>query len=255
MTWRSARMLNGSFLVLLAACSDSGSPKAKTREPIDEGDYFPSDPEPLTPDYVEADSGVPIGTRTRDAGIADARSEAGTSDGGFTLCSTLSPQDLFVTEMMIASRSGSGDDGEWVEIRNTRSCAVKLDGITVESPRGSAVDKATLSGVLLPGETIVVADSASPTANHNIPGKVFAFGANDVLKNDGDTVRIMLGATEIDSFTYPKITLTLGSAIALPSDCMRSDRAAIVRWSYSATQWTTGFKGTPNAANDDVTCF
>jgi hypothetical protein len=117
------------------------------------------------------------------------------------------------------------------------------------------VDKATLSGLLLPGETVVVADSAVASVNHNLPGKVFSFATNDVLKNDGDTVRIMMGTTEIDTFTYPKVTLMPGSSISLPSDCMRSDRATIQRWSYTATEWTAGFKGTPNAGNDDVTCF
>jgi Lamin Tail Domain len=261
MSSRTAHALQGAIVVALAvACADSGTAKSSTRAPIDEGDYFPSEPDPLIPDYVEADSGVAIPTRTRDAGSADARTDASTSDAGvhdagFTLCSSSLPQDLFITELMIASRAGASDDGEWIEIRNTRTCIVKLDGVTVESPRGTGVDKATLSGTLLPGESLVVADSILATANHGIPGKVFSFGSSDVLKNDGDTVRVMLGTTEIDSFTYPKITLTPGSSVSLPSDCMRTDRASILRWSYSATEWTAGFKGTPNAANDDVTCF
>jgi Lamin Tail Domain len=246
------------------ACSTETTVKPAPA-PVDDTEFFEEDPAPLTPDYIDGDAGIVIGSRTRDGGMDAAvpdgqaprdsgRSDGATPDAG--ACATLAAGSLFITELMIASRAGSGDDGEWVELRNTQNCVLSLDGITVQSPRGTGVaDSVTLSGSLAPGETVIAAASGVASANHSLPGKVFSFGAPDVLKNDGDTVTVSKGPLVIDTFTYPKIVLRPGSSIALPSDCTATNRADIARWSFSAKSWTPGFFGTPNAPNDDVSCF
>jgi hypothetical protein len=233
--------------------------------PIDDTEFFEEEPAPLTPDYVDGDAGIVIGSRAKDGGVdanapdAQVQGDSGLRDGAIVdagLCAIVGPGSLFITELMIASRAGSNDDGEWVELRNTQNCVLPLDGITVQSPRGAgSADSVTLSGSLAPGETVIAAASNVASANHSLPGKVFSFGAPDVLKNDGDSLTVLKGAIVIDSFTYPKIVLRPGSSIALPSDCTTANRADIARWSFSAKSWTPGFFGTPNAANDDVSCF
>ena len=160
---------------------------------------------------------------------------------------------------MVSSRTGSGDQGEWVEVRNTRTCWLKLTNVTVESTRGQAApDIATIAGDLElgPNGTFVVAGSADPAKNNGIPGAVYAWTTTDILKNDGDSIAVKAGATVVDEVTYPAFNnLTPGRALAFPADCAAADRTDWTRWSLTFDEFSTGFKGTPNAANGDVACF
>jgi hypothetical protein len=239
------------------ACSAPAATKKPSNEDPEFIDDTP-DPLPISPDKTDPDSGANIDTRPskRDGG-ADAGPVADAAPP--ILCPTINAGDLQIVELMIASRAGSGDDGEWVEIKNTRDCTVSLKGITIESPRGlAAADQVVIAtdDRILPGRTFVVADSADATKNHGITGKVYAFGVGDVLKNDGDTVRILAGTTVLDTVTYPRVA-NLGTATSLtfPSDCKAADRTNFARWSLSFDSWAAGYKGTPNLVNDDVTCF
>lgn len=275
-------MISGSrsFLVLsfaallgaaaLVACSAADNTKKK-KQPIDPADEFGMgvddgpEEEPIAT-QVNEDSGAygaPERPSHKDAGEVPVDAGVTPVDAGVvtkTFCAgPLAAGDLVITELMIASRAGSADDGEWVEIRSTRDCWLTLDGVTVESPRGTATtDVATLpAGVALgPGASFVVADSADPTKSHGIAGVVFAWDASDVLKNGGDTVSVKLGATVVDTLTYPAFTnLTPGRSLAFPSDCTAADRADWQRWSLAFTAFAPGFQGTPNAPNADVACF
>ena len=109
---------------------------------------------------------------------------------------------------------------------------------------------------LAPLGTFIVADSADPAKNHNLPGKVFSWDATDVLKNDGDTVALKVGSTVIDTLTYPAFSnLEPGRTLSFPDDCAVAVRNDWLRWSLSFDAWKPGFKGTPNATNDDVACY
>jgi hypothetical protein len=265
-----------SFLVLsslcamtmLVACS-SASAKKKT-QPIDPSDEFGWDDstateQPIGTD-VNPDTGA-YGAPARPAPAKDASAplpDAGPSDDGGVVPKTycagaLAAGDLAIVELMIASRSGSSDNGEWVEVQSTRDCWLTLDGVTIESPRGtSAPNVASVAAglELAPHASFVVADSADPAKNHGIPGAIVAWEATDVLKNDGDTVTVKLGTTTIDTLTYPALSnLTPGRSLAFPSDCAATDRADWQRWSLTFASFAAGFEGTPNGANADVTCF
>lgn len=249
----------------VCACTSAAPGKTKRRTPADPDDELfgwdelEAEPEPL-PTSENADSGAfgaPARPKTTDGGPVDA----GPVDAGpkVACASPLGPGDLAIAELMVSSRSGSGDEGEWIEIRSTRDCWLDVKGVSIASPRGATgMNVATIDEdfELAPGGTFVVAGSADPAKNHQLPGKVFAWAATDVLKNDGDTVRLELGATVIDAVTYPAFTnLTPGRSLAFPDDCAPADRADWQRWSLAFTAWSTGFQGTPNAPNADVTCF
>lgn len=272
MTWSSARswcsfvaVLVGAPLVFACGVGASGAP-TKKKAPTD--DFFgeeevPTAEEPMEPEHVNENSSA-FGASERPAGPPPDQDDAGApSDAGpgpKVYCgAVLAPGDLAVVELMIASRSGSGDSGEWVEIRSTRDCWLKLQGVAVESPRGtSAPNVATILDdfELEPHGTFVVADSADPLKNHGISGRVIAWEATDVLKNDGDTVTVKLGPILIDAVTYPAFTnLTAGRALAFPFDCAWTERANWARWSLTFTEFAPGFKGTPNAPNADIACF
>ena len=262
-----------AFLFACASAPATSARKKKT--PVDPGDDFFGD-EPtssedgLTPTPNE-DSGAftpaaarpaPPGGSKDDAGTVTV--DAGASDSGIVeakvyCAGPLAAGDLVVSEMLITSRAGMGDDGEWVEVTSTRSCWLKLQGVSIESPRGTTATNAVTIGddyELAPKGSFVVADSADPAKNHALPGKVYAWGASDVLKNDGDTVSVKLGGTVVDSVTYPAFSnLTAGRTLAFPADCPGNVRSDWTRWSLTFDAYAAGFQGTPNATNDDVACY
>jgi len=258
----------------LLACTAAETSKKKKKSPVDPGDEWyddevPSEEQPIEPAYVNEDSGAFTPAPGRpSSGQKDGggpKVDGGTTtDGGVvvkTFCNApLQAGDLAVVEILIASRTGSGDDGEWLEVQNTHdNCWLKLTGVTVESPRGAAAPNiATVTDglELAPLGSFIVADSTDAAKNGGLKGDVFAFNATDVLKNDGDTILIKSGATQIDSITYPGFSnIETGRTLAFPSDCKWSDRSSWERWSLSFDTWSTGKRGTPNAANADVACF
>lgn len=271
MILRSRPFLVLSSLALattLMACASAAT--KKKRLPVDPGDEFgwdelPTEALPLDT-QVNQDSGAygaPERAATRkDAGASSV--DAGPAgDGGVvtkTYCrGALRAGDLAIVELMIASRQGSSDDGEWIEVQSARDCWLALDGVTIESPRGtSAPNVATVAPGfdLAPHGTFVVASSADPTKNHGLTGAIASWNASDVLKNDGDTLSVKLGGTVIDRLTYPSLSnLTPGRSLAFPADCAAADRADWQRWSLTFSSFATGQLGTPNAANVDVACF
>jgi hypothetical protein len=245
----------GAFVV---ACSAENT-KTK-RDPAHPDDSYYLDPpnqeQPIEPSQDESGAfGAPErpapdgGTPPKDGG-----------GGPTTYCDgPLAAGDLAIVELMITSRAGSGDDGEWVEIQSTRTCTLKLRGVTIDSPRG-ALDGDTVTidedFDLAPYGTFAVASMSTTAQTLGIPGKVFSWSATDALKNDGDTVNVSMGLTTIDSLTYPSFTnLEAGRSIAFPGDCAMSDRYDWNRWSMTFAEFSLGLTGTPNGANSDVACY
>jgi hypothetical protein len=269
--WRilTVAFTGAAFLFACASAPTSTSTKKK-RTPQEPGDEFydddiPTQEDGLTP-TTNPDSGAfsPAPERpapaTKDAGVlVDAGTDSGTVQPKTFCVGALAAGDLSVGELLISSRTGSNDDGEWVEIRSARTCWLNVKGLTIESPRGSlAPNSVTITEdfELAPGASFIVADSADPAKNHALPGKVFAWGALDVLKNDGDTVVLKAGAVVVDTLTYPAFNnLEPGRTLAFPSDCPANVRGDWERWSLTFDVFAPGFKGTPNAANGDIACY
>lgn len=270
LSWRSFALLFTGAAFLFACSADQASAGTKKkRTPVEPGDeFYDEDPvveEGLAPTPNE-DSGA-FGASSRPAsGQKDSGGpvlDAGTRDSGpvaKVYCEgPLLAGDLAVAEILISSRAGSGDDGEWVEIRSTRTCWLKVKGLTISSPRGAAAPNSVQIAEdfeLEPKGSFVVADSLDPAKNHGLGGKVFSWDAADVLKNDGDSIKLELGATVVDNLTYPAFSnLVVGRTIAFPDDCAWTVRADWQRWSLTFDEYKPGFKGTPNATNGDVACY
>ncbi|CAN5836352.1 hypothetical protein BH11MYX4_BH11MYX4_27510 [soil metagenome] len=267
--WRALAVV-GTGAAFLVACASSAAPAGtkKKSNPVDPGDgYFDEDvvttDDGLTP-TSDPDSGA-FGAAERPA--PPTKDGGAVVDGGLdggpitkTYCDgPLKAGDLQIDELLLSSRAGSGDPGEWVEIRSMRTCWLKLKGLVVESPRGAVpANVVTIAEDydLGPKDSFVVADSADPTKNNGLPGKVFGWESTDVLKNDGDTISVKLGPTVVDSLTYPAFSnLTAGRTLSFPADCPAAVRGDWARWSLSFAVWKPGFKGTPNGANGDIACY
>ena len=284
--------LAGQVAAALIACG----PAAKTKAHVtaDASDYNTDDPgdpalpDARAPDYNNPDSDafgagergrdaampVPEGggrPNVQDSGILPPPDDAGPpppKDAGPTMCPLpLKAGDLAIVEFMIEAQAGSGDRGEWVEIQSTHpDCTLNLNGLHVESPRGTSVpDSVDVTDDLLlpPNGTILVADTSITELNHNLPGVVLSWIATDALKNDGDTITVSAGGKTIDTITYGSWTAHPGRSVSFPVDCAWSVRTDWARWSWSFHQWQAApavdgglpMLGTPNADNADVACY
>jgi hypothetical protein len=170
----------------------------------------------------------------------------------------LGPGDLVIDELMIESVAGTGDDGEWLEVASTVSCAANLNGLHGECPVGAKVHTfdVTQDLWLPPGGTFVVADSVDPAVNHYLPGVVVPWSGQpgDVLRNLGGTVTLSAGQQIVVSLTWPSLKPVVGASVELPSDCPASDEEDFTEWQQAVASWFPAFHGTPNAPNLDVAC-
>jgi hypothetical protein len=166
--------------------------------------------------------------------------------------------DLAIVEILIASESGTGDHGEWLEVRSARDCALDLRGLHGECAVGAKVATVdvTTDVWLAARGSFVIADSTDPAVNHALPGLVVAWSGDpgDVLRNQGTTVTLLANGVLVDSVTYPPLKIPLGTSLSFPSDCASGVRGDWSRWQSSSASWFPGFHGTPNGPNDDVRC-
>jgi hypothetical protein len=206
---------------------------------------------PASATDAAVDAGVVVVVGLADDASADAAPE-GACDAA------LSPGQLVIDELMIDAVSGSGDDGEWLEVSNRADCSVNMRNLHAECARGTTVVTLDVSEDvwISPGADFLVADSTTPAINHYLPGLVFGWYGHpsDVLRNMGATVTLMSNGVVIDSVTYPALSLTVGASIAFPSDCDAAARIDWTRWQTSVGSFFPGFLGTPNAPNTDVHC-
>jgi len=248
----------GLFVLVATGCA-YGRGGGDSNYDDNEGFTQPT-PDPLEASTTIEDDGgtLGVGDRASDGGnaITQPTADAATAQ---PCTGPINAGDVKIVEMMIASQSGSGDRGEWVELENTTSCILNLNGLSVQSPRGNSTDTATIATDVLvpPGGAVVVADSASPSDNHSLPtaAVVATFDDYDVLKNSGDTINVYAGQTLVDTITYPSLAITAGRSLAFPADCQWSDRASWARWSMSFNVWSNPYEGTPGADNTDVSCY
>jgi hypothetical protein len=191
--------------------------------------------------------------------LVDASEDGAVADAGMCL-TDIGPGDLIIDELMIASQSGAGDHGEWMEVASTRDCVIDLKGVYAEVPHGKGTTTASITDdVLLPPHGFfLIADSDQPSVNNNLPGSVFVWGSgtsSDVLLNSGDTITLYTASATIDVLTYPDSSkLVDGTSMAFPADCAPSLRLEFGNWQDSIASWTPGFFGTPAAPNTDVSC-
>jgi hypothetical protein len=212
-------------------------------------DGSPWSPQPPGDSADAGDSSVPV----------DAPPPPPFDAGDAGVCTTpLAPGDLVIDELMIASVAGTGDHGEWLEVRSTRACALDILGLHGECPTGAKV--VTLDVLddtwIPPYGTFLVADSVDPAVEHDLPGAIVTWTGEpgDVLRNKGTTITLSSNGSIIVTLTYPALKLTYGATWALPADCDDAKAGDFAAWQLSASSWFPGFYGTPNAPNADIHC-
>jgi hypothetical protein len=274
---RALATLTVHLVFLLSACAgamdatpDAGGGDATTDASYGGGSVIPTfgaEGGAGSGSYTYGSDGSSLSPCPRDAGSdasldAPSAAEAGSPDGaGVATCGApLSAGDLIIDELMIASESGAGDHGEWLEVMSTLDCAMDLKGLYAEVPHGKSTLLASIATdiVLPPHGFFVIADSSDATTNHDLPGTVVTWGtgtSSDVLLNSGDTITLYTSEVTVDMLTYPDpAKLVDGASMAFPSDCDPSLRTAFGNWQPSTASFSPGYFGTPSAPNTDVSC-
>ncbi len=170
---------------------------------------------------------------------------------------TGSPGDLVITEIMANPASVDDSWGEWIEIYNTTTSTIKLDGWVVEDPAG---DKHTIAAN---GKLEIKARSFLVLGNHpeqteNGGVKEDYSWKNEILLDDtGGTIKLIAGNTEVDVVAYGESDFPPtpeGASLQLDSSAIGSSDGATkndegANWCVSTTLLSGGDAGTPDSTN------
>lgn len=205
------------------------------------------------PADAQVDASVDAGPR--DAGPPDAGpQDAGPQDAGMPGCPPTSDR-IAIVEVMIASKTGAGDRGEWLELLNAGDCTVDLGGLQLASPAGGpdgpeATYTISAGRTIAPGARIVLAQSMSPTENHGLMFDEVYTAL--VFDNGGDWIELRSGAEVIDRVEWNSIDVTPGTSRRFPDERSIADNHIRNAWCASTALYSTAggeFRGTPRGAN------
>ncbi len=175
--------------------------------------------------------------------------QPGMCDDGGTMRATDPPQlgDLVITEVLPDPSAVTDANGEFIEVLVNRT--VDINGLGVARSTGSpAVINATECRQVQAGTYLVFARNSVMAENGGLPRVDATFTFN--LTNAGDTVRVLMGATELDSLTWTSSragrTIQLDQGLTSPEDNDLSTNLCDGTVVYGA-----GDRGTPGAENSD----
>jgi hypothetical protein len=163
--------------------------------------------------------------------------------------------NILISEVMIASITGSGDKGEWFEIHNVGNCIVDLAGLQIVSPTGSGAEKvhAIVAGTIDPDGYFVLALSGNASDNHGLKyDYVYENSALDdvVLNNSADWIELRAGGLAIDRVSWPSSGFAYGATKYFPSNLDPGLNDDWSKWLVSTSSYSSmggTFLGTPGA--------
>lgn len=166
-----------------------------------------------------------------------------------------SATNILITEVMVASITGSGDKGEWFEIHNVGDCIVDLAGVEIVSPTGSGVEKvhSIVAGTIDPDGYFVLALSGNAADNHGLKfDYVYENSALDdvVLNNGADWIELRFGGAALDRASWPSSGFTYGATKYFPANLDPAMNGDWSKWLVSTAVYSSmggTFLGTPGA--------
>ncbi len=209
------------------------------------------------------DGGSRDGGGTTDGGASDGGPrDGGTAtdgghDGGGAVTCRPAVGVLVIDEVMISSRSGSGDRGEWFEAVNTGTCMIDLTGVVIASQlsTGGESTHTITAGTVGPGQYFVFALSGSTADNHALPYD-YAYGSGAptdiIFDNTADWLELRDGASVVDRVAWPSGGFTHGHTRKYPGTASATGNDNWASWCDTTVVYsTTGgtFYGTPKLPN------
>lgn len=194
-------------------------------------------------EYEPANFGTPGGPNQSCMNVTP-----GTCMDGATMRPTVPPVagDLVISEVMPDPMAVGDTAGEWIEVRVNRD--VDLNDLGIAGASGTPVILSSTNCVrATAGSYVVFARNADPAMNGGLPAVT---GSVVSLTNSNGTVRLLMGATELDAMTWPSAragrSIQLDDSFTTPAD---NDVAANLCDGNAA--YGAGDLGTPGAANRD----
>lgn len=166
-----------------------------------------------------------------------------------TMLSAQSPGDVIISELMANPNAVSDSNGEWIELYNTTSTAIDINGWTLADLTGSHTIASSLN---IPANSYVtLCRKSDPTING---GTTCNYQYSSIsLNNSSDTITLSNGATVIDSVSYDgDFPSDAGKSMQLNSDFFNAtSNDDSVNWCSSSATYGDGDYGTPGANNND----
>lgn len=194
----------------------------------------------------------------RDAGMSDAgRMPDAGRDAGMGACAP-SASTIAIVEVMVSSRTGAGDLGEWFEVKNIGSCTVNLAGLVIDSPTsGSPRTHMVTGGIVAPGESWVFAQSGDSAQNHGL-GHDYVYGSTIIFENGTDSLGLTFDGAEIDRVAWTSTDFMHSASRQLSIGAMPTANSDLgtTSWCNSTNVYSSAtggpFLGTPQMNN--ATC-
>jgi Lamin Tail Domain len=246
---------------------DAGTRDAATDAPIEmDAGELPDGGSDSGTDSGSRDAGMP--DAGRDAGMPDAGRDAGMTDSG-PIDAGPPPPPLLITE--VDYDEPSMDTADFVEILNTTTSDLPLDGLVVILINGSSTpateyDAYPLNGALAAGQYLVVGQAAATAAAGSSSVTVSMPSARSIQNGDPDGIALYdsVSGTLVSSLAYGGAIMTAsvrGHTFSLVNGGATSVRDSSTaartlcrlpdaRWSDNdAVDWTTCATPTPGAPN------
>lgn len=157
---------------------------------------------------------------------------------------------ITISEIMVSSQSGSGDRGEWFEIRNEASCTVDLTGLEI---RVGAASHTITSGLLTAGGYFLLAQSMDTMENHDLtPDYVYGTGVS--FPNIGGTLSLRSGMNEVARVSWGSTDYRRGASRQLSRSASETEPLGDSSWCDSTNVYSMAsggpYLGTPGMRNE-----
>lgn len=197
------------------------------------------------PRDASADAGPPM----MDSGRPDSGPPGtdGGRDAGPGVCAPAAAT-IEISEIMVASQTGSGDRGEWFEIHNLSGCPIDLTGLEIDA----GVTHTMTSGLLTAGGFFVLAQSVVPAENHMlVPG--YAYGTTVTFANSAGVLVLRSSGMEIARVTWGSTDHRTGASRQLSRGATMATGLGSSSWCDSTDVYSTAtggpYLGTPGMLN------
>ena len=157
---------------------------------------------------------------------------------------------IVVSEFLADPAASTDDKGEWLELHNTGSQSVDINGWTLKD-NGSDVHVISASLVIPGNGYAILGRSTSTSVNGNAPVQ-YAYGGTFTLANTSDEIILLdKSGKTVDSVAYSTLSgwaIPTGASLSLVKSAS-SDHNDPINWCNEKSPWSgsAGDKGTPGA--------
>jgi FG-GAP repeat len=189
-----------------------------------------------------------VGTLGDDIGSADADGGAASETG----LSALGVGDLLLTELMVDPTQCLDENAEYIEVLNTTSEAVDLEGLVVTDGSGLSSTLATSVWVEAGGRVVGLRGSGTSLDSSCYGFNAdFRYDASIELSNRGGSISIGSATEVFDTVDFEGWDLPSAASLNLRDDATTAlDNDSEANWCEASTAISRLDAGTPGAAND-----